>query len=205
MRSAAQLPPGRHGLSRDEVRASQRERMLAGMVGAVSQHGYVRTSVNDVISRAGVSRETFYEQFGNKEECFLAAFDDAVEKLIRHMAVPAAASGSGGPLERFSAGLRVYLDVLAREQALARTFLIEVYAAGAAARRRRAAVQQRFVEFLAAGMDASTAEERFACEVLVSASSSMVTMRLATDDPDALRELHEPVMRIARLLFAANR
>src|SRR5579875_630056 len=76
------LPRGRHRLSRDEVLASQRGRMLAGVAEAVAEKGYNRVSVADVISRAGVSRETFYEQFTDKEDCFLRALDAGVAGLL---------------------------------------------------------------------------------------------------------------------------
>jgi len=81
----AQLPRGRHRLSRNDVIASQRERMLVAMAVAVAERGYVRTSVADVIRRARVSRETFYEQFEDKEACFMAAFESAAELTLRAM------------------------------------------------------------------------------------------------------------------------
>ena len=58
---------------------NQRERMLAAVVEVVGQVGYASMTVSDVISRAGVSRRTFYEHFANKEDVFLAAYDHVVE------------------------------------------------------------------------------------------------------------------------------
>ena len=49
---------------------------------AVAEKGYARVVVADVIERAGVSRKTFYEQFSNKEDCFLAAYDAGVDGLL---------------------------------------------------------------------------------------------------------------------------
>ena len=69
------LPPGRHSVPAEEVARQQRLRLMAGMLDAVGEQGYVATSVADVLSRAGVSRRTFYEHFADKEACFLQAFD----------------------------------------------------------------------------------------------------------------------------------
>ena len=61
---------------------NQRERMLAAVIDVVSDVGYASMTVSDVISRAGVSRRTFYEHFVNKEDVFLAAYDHVVEEVI---------------------------------------------------------------------------------------------------------------------------
>ncbi len=131
----AQLPRGRHGLSRKQVVESQRGRMLRAMADAMAEKGYANTSVADVIARAGVSRETFYEQFGSKQDCFLAAFDAAGEILLGR--VTGAAPDEGTPADRFEQVLGVYLETLASEPAYARLFLVEAHAAGPEAIRRR--------------------------------------------------------------------
>jgi AcrR family transcriptional regulator len=69
------LPHGPHRLERKEVVRHQRMRIHGAMVEAVGRGGYEGTSVKEVIGLAGVSRRSFYEQFANKEECFLATFD----------------------------------------------------------------------------------------------------------------------------------
>ncbi len=66
------LPHGPHRLDRDEVIANQRTRIHGAMIEAVARNGYEETSVKEVIALAGVSRRSFYEQFANKEGCFLA-------------------------------------------------------------------------------------------------------------------------------------
>src|SRR3977135_2657852 len=152
-----QLPRGRHRLSREQVLASQRGRLLAAMAEAVAEKGYVGTAVADVIERAGVSRETFYEHFSSKEDCFLAAYDTGVEAL--HEVMGAALAGSrAGPAKRPRRLLKAYFDALAAEPAFARTFLIEVYAVGPRALERRVELQQRFVATMGEifGLDSAT-------------------------------------------------
>ncbi|MBI5106708.1 MAG: TetR/AcrR family transcriptional regulator [Solirubrobacterales bacterium] len=204
MPAAGRLPRGRHGLSRDEVAAAQRRRLLRATAAAMAELGYARTPVAEILRRAGVSRETFYQQFSSKEDCFAATFEAAVGVLLGRMASAAARRGPGdAPIDRFSRALRAYLDALAAEPELARVFLIEVYAAGPAAIERRAADQARFADAVAEVLGARTGARRFACEVLVAAIASLVTMRIAAGDLDGLRALHRPLVGHARELLAA--
>jgi AcrR family transcriptional regulator len=194
--SSERLPRGRHGLTRDQVVRSQRARIFRAMADTMARKGYADTSVAEVLRTARVSRETFYEQFDSKEDCFMSALEAAVDVVLG--AAFAAPPREGTPLERFDRGLRAYLDALAAEPALARMFLIEVYAAGPAALERRAAVQQRFAEALHATFGRRTAGTRFANEALVAATSSMVTARLAAGDVNGLRALRRPLVALAR-------
>ncbi|HEY1516006.1 MAG TPA: TetR/AcrR family transcriptional regulator [Solirubrobacteraceae bacterium] len=137
------LPRGRHAAPRPVVREAQRARMLAAIVQAVAEKGYARVVVADVIERAGVSRKTFYEQFSNKDECFLAAYDASVDELLATIdeALDALAPDW---LAAHRAAVSVYLEKLAASPGFARAFLIEVLGAGPDALSRRAAVQDRF-------------------------------------------------------------
>src|SRR3954467_4533468 len=190
------LPRGRHRLTREQVVGSQRARIFRAMAETMARKGYAATSVSEVLRAAGVSRETFYEQFTSKDDCFIAAFEAAVESVLGAMVEARAASGP--PVDRFSRGLRAYLDALADDPAFARMLLIEVYAAGPVAMQRRGELQQRFVDALDATLGARTAADRFANEALVAMVSSMVTARLAVGDVDGLRALHRPVMQLVR-------
>jgi AcrR family transcriptional regulator len=77
------LPHGPHRLARNEVVLHQRARIHGSMLEAVGRAGYEGTSVRQVIGLAGVSRRSFYEQFANKEECFLATFDLILRRDLR--------------------------------------------------------------------------------------------------------------------------
>ena len=153
-----QLPRGRHRLSREAVAHSQRERALRAMVEAVADRGYAETRVVDVIERAGLSRKTFYELFGDKEECFLAAYDEVSARLY---AVTEAAfeNATGRPWpERITAGVRALVDELATDQPAARFAVIEVLAAGPRALARRDAAIRQFTGFIDAGRSESELE-----------------------------------------------
>jgi len=145
----SRLPRGRHAPPREVVWESQRGRMLAATAKAVGEKGYGVVAVADVITRAGVSRRTFYEHFDNKEECFLAAYDAGVEAMLGAIDEAIGEAAGGGPLAIARAGTARYLDTLAANPAFARTFLVEVLAAGPRALERRSAVHARFAEQLA--------------------------------------------------------
>jgi AcrR family transcriptional regulator len=55
------------------------------MVELCVERGSGDVSVAQVVERAGVSRRTFYEIFEDREHCFLAAFDEAVARVSRHI------------------------------------------------------------------------------------------------------------------------
>jgi AcrR family transcriptional regulator len=192
-----QLPRGRHRLSREEVETSQRSRMLLALAMAMSEKGYVSTSVADVIKRAGVGRETFYQHFSSKLDCFMSAFDVAGDLLMERIE-QVIGRAEGTRIERFDQALTAYLDILAEQPAFARVFLVEVYAAGPDALERRAVLQDRIVDGLAELLGAYEPDDRFACQVLVSAMSAMVTGPVLADDPKAVRALRTRIVTLVR-------
>ncbi|WP_327111336.1 TetR/AcrR family transcriptional regulator [Nocardia sp. NBC_01730] len=202
--SARQLPRGRHGLPRELVIASQRERILIATAQAMAENGYVGTSVAAILKRAGVSRETFYEQFRSKEHCFDAAYERAVQMLLDRIAdatggeEDSAAPGEQDAMARMDRIFRAYLQHLIDDPASARLFLVEVFAVGSAAISRRAQLQELFVGLIAGVLDARTEQQRFACQALAAAIGSMVTARIAAGDPDGLLALREPLLNLVR-------
>ncbi|MFI7004029.1 TetR/AcrR family transcriptional regulator [Nocardia sp. NPDC050175] len=199
--SARQLPRGRHGLPREQVVASQRERILIAMAEAMVENGYVGTSVAAILKRAGVSRETFYEQFRSKEACFEAAYERAVQNLLGRIAEASdeqAPEPDSDGMARMDRIFAAYLQHLVDDPASARLFLVEVYAVGSAAISRRAQLQDLFVGRIADVLGARTDEQRFACQTLAAAISAMVTGRIAADDLDGLLALRAPLVNLVR-------
>jgi AcrR family transcriptional regulator len=127
--------PRRPQLSvREELRESRRGRLICAIADEVAEHGYAATSVADVISRAGVSRSAFYEQFADKEECFLAAYDSGAQAI--HAAMVSAAEGLETWEEILDSVLMTWLQFLQADLAFTRAYMIEFWAAGDAARER---------------------------------------------------------------------
>jgi AcrR family transcriptional regulator len=106
--------------------------VLDAMAEVCAAHGYAGTSVALVVARAGVSRQTFYEHFTDKEACFLAAYDAILDSFLGE--VSAAYEQSAGPWpERIRATIEALLALLAAKPAFTRMCIIEVLAAGPSA------------------------------------------------------------------------
>ena len=121
------LPGGHHGLSREQIVDSQRERLLAAIVEEAAARGYRATTITEMVKRASVSTRDFYELFDGKEDCFLAAFA-VVRDHLEDLIVRSAAAEEDWP-HRVIAGLRAGLDFFAAEPELARFCLLEAVSA----------------------------------------------------------------------------
>jgi AcrR family transcriptional regulator len=135
---ARPLRPGRTGLPRAQVMEIQRGRMIAAAVNTVQDIGYARTTVAELISRARISRKTFYEVFADREDCFLAAFEHALSEASR-LATEAYESESCWR-EGTRVALARLLVFMEQEPRLARLLIVDSLASGpkVLARRRQA-------------------------------------------------------------------
>jgi AcrR family transcriptional regulator len=75
----------RDGVSGAAAKLSQRERLLGSMARVVEREGYAAASVAKVIAGAGVGRVTFYDEFADKEDCFLASYDGLAQRVVGQM------------------------------------------------------------------------------------------------------------------------
>ena len=127
--------PDKDGLPREHVTEIQRVRILAAMADVAAERGAGAASVAHIVARAGVSRRTFYDLFEDREDCFLAAFDEAVAQAA--CAVIPAYEGETRWRERIRAGLLALLVFCEEEPALARLCVVEALAAGPRAANRQ--------------------------------------------------------------------
>lgn len=133
-----------------EVR-SQRERLREAMIRVAAAKGFEATTVADVIEVAGVSEETFYGMFEDKQACFLEAYDAVIDVLVAHVTSAFEAAADEPWPDRIAAGLRALAQLLAAEADIARMAMVEVTAAGDDARERYRAALARFTPFLEEG------------------------------------------------------
>ena len=121
------------------------------------EKGYRAVTVADIVRRAGIARNTFYENFSSKEDCFLAASEFAVKEALRRV-VDAASKVDTWPA-RVNAGLAAFLHYVANEPALARTCIVEALSAGPAAVDRYERSIQAFVPLFRMGRKVSAKGE----------------------------------------------
>lgn len=139
----APLPPGRHGLPREQVAEHQRWRLLAAAGEALLAHGYDGLTSRHIVRLANVSSATFYRHFENVDDCLFAAHGVAVDCLW-DLVYAACATGEEWP-ERLAAACREASAFFAAEQGQARLLGPDVAAAIPAV----ALARERFLERLA--------------------------------------------------------
>jgi AcrR family transcriptional regulator len=147
------LPPGRQQLSREFISRHQRARIISALAEEIVAKGYRAVTVADIVRRAGIARNTFYENYSSKEDCFLAAQDFAVAEALRR--VLDAATPVESWQARVDAGLSAFLQYVAGEPALARTCIVEALSAGPAALARYEESLQSFIPLFRIGRKVS--------------------------------------------------
>jgi AcrR family transcriptional regulator len=130
---------------------SRRQLILVAMLRVVGERGYEHVAVEDVIEAAEISRTTFYKYFEDKQDCFLAAYEMAIDDVIGELL--SARRGEQSWTDRVAEGLTTIVERLAGDPVLARATVVEVGAAGADARQLHRKTIDRFAECLAAGRD----------------------------------------------------
>jgi len=181
------LPRGRHGLPREFVAQHQRERILAATAELLNEQGYDRTTVAGVAGAAGVSKSDFYAHFDSKDECFLSAYDGAVERT--RTAVLGACRGAGGWAERVCAALSAVLTGLAAEPAEANLLLVEGLRAGPDVCGRFQAAVESFVPQLRDGAPSPAGMGRppvATDEAIVGGIASLLGRRVLAGEADDL-------------------
>jgi AcrR family transcriptional regulator len=204
-RADGRFPAGVRTLPADLVRAIQRERLLAAMVETVNELGYRALTVQDVLSRAGVSRPTFYEQFEDKEDCFLAAFDASAKRLQERIET-AVEESQDGWRARLRLGLAALLEFITDERGAARTVIVEARASSPAGLRRRDELLDHFATCIDAEARKGLAEppSAIAAAGVVGGIESVLYARLQREETDDLESLLPSLMYFAVLPYEGH-
>lgn len=187
------------------IKAVQRERMLAGMLRATSEVGYHDVSVQDVLERAGISRPTFYEQFDNKEDCFLVAVD-AASKRLRDRVEAATSASDTDWRDRLRLGVEELLRFIAAEPDGARALIVEARGAGPVGVLR----YDDLLEHFAGCIDAQVREElpdassSISADGIVGGIATVLHARLSKGELDDLDSLLPSLMYFAVLPYAGH-
>ncbi len=209
MAAPAEIPPstmpprsGPNGLSRLQVAEIQRRRILTATLDAVARIGYARVTVAEIIGRARISRKTFYDVFSDREDCFLAAFEQTVAEASL------LARGAYSQAPSWRVGMRLALASLLQfmedEPGLARLCLVETPAAGDRVRARRTEVLAELALVIDRGRLASSPSREpseMTAEGIVGAIVTVLHNRLLERDEKPLTELLGPLMSIIVLPY----
>jgi AcrR family transcriptional regulator len=187
-----QLKP-RPGADRKAVEANQRQRLHAAMIEAVAARGYAATTVADVITLAGVSRKTFYREFANKDDCFLAVYDRVVQQGMERIQV-AYRAGKDGERD-WNAGLcrafEAFIAEIAERPKPTRFALLNVLSAGPAARDRVERAEATFAQMIAQSFAQAPEEVAMPHPILRSLVGGIwfvARTRLLDDDPQSIAD-----------------
>lgn len=191
------LPRGRHGLSPEYVAKNQRERLIAGLIDVLYDVGYQKTTVSLIGQRAAVSKSDFYKHFESKDECFISAYDVAVDRIRTRVGL-ACEEAEG---EEWAQQVRHAVDALLKlfdaEPALASIVLVEGLRAGRGVYDRYQEALETFVAYLRQGapVDPGGIEVPEATdEAVVGGVASMLGRRILVGEAEKLEQLFPEIL-----------
>ena len=123
-----------------------RRRLLDAMAEAVAHKGYADTTIADLASGARVSRRTFYEHFGSKEECLIALYEAASRQALS--VLRDAIDPAHDPLTQAERALRAYLSTMASNPLLLKTLFIAILGLGSTGLQARRRVNQHLADLI---------------------------------------------------------
>ncbi len=184
------------------VSSPKRQRILEGMLEAVGNAGYDAASVRMVLDRTGLYRQAFYDEFADKDDCYLEALAYGVAKF--EAIAKAAAEPEEGWRAQLRAGVGAVLDALDADPAAGRALIVEVHAAGAEALKIRSEAMKHVTDFIDSARHASSGTESpppIAAEGIVAGMHAVVHAKLAAGDEDGFRQLLPDFMYFAVLPY----
>jgi AcrR family transcriptional regulator len=189
------LPGGPRRMKADEVARHQKGRLEGAIVEAVARHGFASTTVRELVTLAGVSKSTFYEHFGSKEECFLATFDSIVQGVSEEVA--AAYGNSGALRDRLVAGLGRFMDLVVERPEIASFATVDSLTLGSPGLAHRDRFWQAFEQmtrqyFVDEPLQQQVSE--ITVRAILSGITGVVYQRLRHGTTNELPELVEPLI-----------
>jgi AcrR family transcriptional regulator/DNA-binding MarR family transcriptional regulator len=176
--------------------------MLGAIVEVARERGVAGVTVAHIVARSGVSRRTFYELFEDREECFLAAFDNALQQASRTV-IPAY-ERQGKWREKVRAGLLAILEFVGDDPGMGSLLIVDALGAGPRVLEHRA----RGLARLIATVDQGRGEVKggrepppLTAEGVVGAVFSVIHARLLESDPGPLTGLLNPLMSMIVLPY----
>ncbi|HVD38323.1 MAG TPA: TetR/AcrR family transcriptional regulator [Solirubrobacterales bacterium] len=186
------LPRGRHGLSAEFVARNQRERLISGLTQALYEVGYHETTVSLIGRRAAVSKSDFYKHFESKDDCFVAAYEAAIERIRERVVTACEASSGESWAERVPDAVGGLLDLFDEEPELASIALVEGLRAGRGVYDRYQAALESFVVILGRGAPRPAVGGEVpetADEAVIGGITSLLVRRILAGEGEQLSDL----------------
>jgi AcrR family transcriptional regulator len=111
------------GLSAEERRLDQRERLTRAAINEFASRGYHRTSVEDIVRSARTSRTAFYAFFDNREAAMYGALQASLHALLASVRKRMAEVDRNSSL--IEVGVTAYVEFLVDDPAAAKILLLE--------------------------------------------------------------------------------
>ena len=179
------------------------------MITEAGVKGYGSTTIGDITRRARVSRDTFYAQFANKEQCLLAAYDATTRELMNRMV--AAVASQPGYVEGVRRGVRAYLRFWSERADAARLCSLDILAAGEEALVHRERTLESFTRLFQTMAERAAAEQPglprvpdVVARAMVVAGVELTTQYIREDRVGSLPELENDVVYLWLMVLAGH-
>jgi AcrR family transcriptional regulator len=196
----------RDGVPHGHVSEIQRARILSAAIDAIKHKGYAHLTVAQVISRAKVSRKTFYDLFEDREDCFLAVFEVALGQIGTR--VIDAYQRERSWREGVRAGLAALLRFIDEDRELARLCIVDALGGGARVLAERARTIAALREVIDLGRKAPGARPEppgVTAEGVIGAVLAVLHTRLLERSPKPYIDLHDSLMSMIVLPYLGSR
>jgi TetR/AcrR family fatty acid metabolism transcriptional regulator len=195
----------------NDHREEKRRRILRAAIDEFARKGYFSARMADVARTAAVADGTLYLYFEGKEHLLVSVFDDVLSRAIER--ARAEISGVGSPLEKLKIVVRLHLETLAGDRALAHVIQIETRHSrrfmNVITRGRLGEYFDLLRSLIAEGQEAGEIRRDvspgFATNIVFGAVDEIVNSWLLADDPGDLTRFHAPLMDLLSAGMAEHR
>jgi TetR/AcrR family fatty acid metabolism transcriptional regulator len=181
-------------------REEKRRRILRAAIDEFASRGFFSARMADVAKSASVADGTLYLYFEGKEHLLISVFDDVLSRAIDR--ARAEIEGVGSPLEKLRIVLRLHLETLAADRALAHVLQIETRHSrrfmNLLTRGRLGEYLDLLRSLIAEGQERGEIRRDvnpgFATNIVFGAIDEIVNSWLLADEPGDLTRFHGPLM-----------
>ncbi len=180
-----------------------RERILDAAIEVLVQHGYSAAGVQEIVTRSGTSKGSFYHYFPSKEKMAVKLVEIMTEKLIKK--VQDSIQHQPTPLHRVAAGIDALMATFARQRKVAQVLLINIMGHGKVMDKKFLPMRERFSEMIKQELDAAVSQGQIepldttlVAQMWMGALHEVILRWLLTGQPNRLTSA-APTLRAALL------